>query len=64
MSEGHPEARHYVLAYLWSEARLARRRINAVIGTQTLGFYVAAATVLGGGKGLNEFIENLQYDEK
>lgn len=44
LSEGHTQARRYPLAFLWSEARIARQRINnravqdalvmqAVIGT-------------------------------
>ena len=28
MSEGHPDAAHYPIAFLWSEATIAQQRVN------------------------------------
>ena len=64
MSEGHPHARKYPLAMLWTEAELARERVNGRLATEaTLLHQVAVAVLAPKGKGvatLNKTLRMLQ----
>jgi len=56
MAEGHPQARKYPLAMLWTEAELARERINAQLATEaTLMHQVGIAVTAPKGKGFAPF---------
>ncbi|AIU37952.1 tail length tape measure protein [Chivirus chi] len=55
MSEGHPAARHYPLGYLWSETKIAKRRVNAGYVTQSLLMQSCIGAVLNGKKGGKEY---------
>ncbi|QMV29980.1 tail length tape measure protein [Providencia phage vB_PreS-PibeRecoleta] len=55
LSEGHVSAMHYPLAYLWTESRIARRRINAQHVTQSLLMQSCIGAVLNGKKGGKEY---------
>ncbi|QPB12569.1 hypothetical protein [Providencia phage PSTCR9] len=46
---------HYPLAYLWTESRIARRRINAQHVTQSLLMQSCIGAVLNGKKGGKEY---------
>ena len=64
MAEGHRYARKYPLAMLWTEAELARERVNARLATEaTLLHQVAIAVLTPKGKGvdhLNKTLRKLQ----
>lgn len=61
MAEGHADAWHYPLAFLWNESRIARQRINGLIATESLLMY-SAITAVWSGKldNLNESIRSLR----
>jgi hypothetical protein len=66
MSEGHPDAASYVLAHLWSEARLARRRVNSKVKLEAVVLQAVAASVLdskAGGRMLRKLLKRLDYDD-
>lgn len=48
MSEGHPDAAHYPIALLWSEATIAQQRVNVQHATTASLMQSVIATVLGG----------------
>lgn len=55
LAEGHPNARFYPIAVLWSEARIARQRINAKMVMEATLLQTAVSTVLGGKKATKNF---------
>lgn len=61
MAEGHPCARKYPLAMLWTEAELARERVNARLATEaTLLHQVAIAVLTPKGRGVKHLTKTLR----
>lgn len=62
-SEGHLYAEHYPIWRLWAEAKIARARINRMLGSQAIVQYKASATAFSGSRKANkaftEFIKEL-----
>lgn len=52
-------ARRYALYLVWSEAQIARERVNKQIATEAVATYNAVATIVGGGDAFRKMIENL-----
>jgi hypothetical protein len=66
LSQGHPEAASYALAHLWSEVRLAKRRINSQVKLEAVLLQAVAASVLdskAGGRMLRKLLKRLDYDD-
>ncbi len=66
MAEGHPNARHYRLGFMWSEARIAKQRINARVIENALLMQTVVATVMGGKKAqsnLNKQIKQVENSD-
>lgn len=61
MAEGHAHARKYPLAMLWTEAELARERVNARLATEAVLLQqVAVAVLTPKGKGVKHLNETLR----
>jgi hypothetical protein len=66
LSEGHPSARHYTLAHLWSEVRLVKRRINGKTKLDAVILQSVATSILdskAGGRMLRKLLKRLDYDD-
>lgn len=64
MAEGHSNARHYVLAELWSEAARARKRVNRRIATEAVAMQAVVVSVLSGDVNhLKKIIEDLNHGD-
>ena len=50
LAEGHPDARHYTLATLWSESRIVRQRHAMRIQQEAILLQAAITSVLTGDK--------------
>lgn len=55
LSEGHTAARHYPLGVLWTEIKIARRRINSAHVTGSLLMQACIGSVLGGKSGATAY---------
>jgi hypothetical protein len=50
MSEGHPEAWKYPIGFMWTEARIARERINIKMATESVLIQQAVLSIWSGDK--------------
>lgn len=59
-SQGHPHAARYPLCTLWTEARIARHRVNTELATQAILIQSAIGSAIGGKEGQKHFNELTQ----
>lgn len=63
LAEGHLAARRYPLGFMWSEARLVRRRLNARMATEAVLMQSVVASVIAGGDHLQALLGRLHADD-
>lgn len=56
LAEGHPDARHYTLATLWSESRIVRQRYAIRTQQEAILIHAAITSVLTGDKEFGKLI--------
>jgi hypothetical protein len=61
MAQGHPEARHYPLWMLWSDATIARNRVTQQMVTEAVVLQTAIGALLGkaGHKAWKDLVKQL-----
>lgn len=61
MAEGHAHARHYPVPMLWTEAWMARERLNRELASQAILTQLAAGSILSekAGKAFKKEIRKL-----
>lgn len=59
LSEGHPEARSYVLASVWSESRIIRQRHAIRIQQEAMLLQAAITSVLAGDKEFGKLLKRV-----
>jgi len=64
MAHGHPEARHYPVPMLTSEARIVRQRINRKTATEAVLTQLAVSSILSkkAAKAFEKQIKKLNED--
>lgn len=61
LAEGHPQADQYPIAMVWSEERIAKRRLNHHLAQHMVLWHSAAAAIIGGKqKSFQKQIKGLQ----
>ncbi|WP_281686693.1 hypothetical protein [Pseudomonas citronellolis] len=66
MAEGHPQARRYPLAFLWSEARICRQRHNQAVMQEAAVMQAVIGASIGGKKGarhLSNLLKRIEHSD-
>lgn len=65
LSEGHPQARHYPIAMVWSESRIVRQRNAARVKRDTVVLQMAIASNFGkkAGKQLETLLKEMDESD-
>ena len=59
MDHGHPRAREYPIAVIWSESRIVRKREATRMQQEALLLHAAVAALLAGGDTFNEMLKEV-----